>query len=33
MTTEEIWRIYYSSNLYVVDARDHDMLVSDWDGD
>ena len=33
MTTEEIWRIYYSSNLYPVDVRDHDMFVSDWDGD
>ncbi len=33
MTTEEIWRIYYGSNLYIVDARDHDMLVNDWDGD
>ena len=33
MTTEEIWRIYYGSNLYIVDARDHDMIVSDWDGD
>jgi hypothetical protein len=33
MTTEEIWRQYYGSNLYVVDVRDHDMLVSDWDGD
>ena len=32
MTTEEIWRIYYGSNLYVVDTRDHDM-VSDWDAD
>jgi len=33
MTTEEIWRQYYGSNLYVVDVRDHDMLVNDWDGD
>jgi hypothetical protein len=32
MTTEEIWRQYYGSNLYVVDVRDHDML-GDWDGD
>jgi hypothetical protein len=32
MTTEEIMRIYYGSNLYIVDVRDHDMF-SDWDGD
>jgi hypothetical protein len=30
LTTEEVWRQYYGSNLYIVDARDHDML-SDWE--
>ena len=33
MTTEETMRQYYGSNLYVVDVRDHDMLVDGWDGD
>jgi hypothetical protein len=33
LTTEEIWRQYYGSNLYVVDVRDHDMLAANYDGD
>lgn len=35
LTTEEIWRTYYGSNLYIPDVRDHDMLFDngEWRGD
>jgi len=35
LTTEEMWRVYYGSNLYIVDVRDRDVLFEEgqWRGD